>query len=69
MASGTVKWFDDSTGYGFIVPDNGAEDLFVTHASVAGERDKPLVKGTRVSFERREGTKGPEATNVASTVN
>lgn len=66
MADGTVKWFDDSIGYGFIVPDAGVEDLFVKHSSLAGEAGKPLVKGTRVSFDQRDGTKGPEATNVAS---
>jgi len=67
VASGTVKWFDDSTGYGFIVPDAGPEDLFVKNSSLAGGDGRPLVKGARVSFDEREGTKGPEATNVATT--
>ena len=64
MTSGTVKWFDDSIGHGFIVPDAGVEDLFVKRSSVAREGDNPLVKGARVSFDRRDGTNGPEATNV-----
>jgi len=66
VAQGTVKWFDESTGYGFIVPDTGVEDLFVKHSSVAHTGVHSLVKGSRVSFEQRDGTKGPEATNVVS---
>jgi cold shock protein len=65
MASGTVKWFNDSKGYGFITPDDGAKDLFVHHSSIAGEGFKTLAEGVRVEFEAREGTKGPEASNVA----
>ncbi len=65
MESGTVKWFNDAKGYGFITPDEGAKDLFVHHSSIAGEGYKSLVEGARVAFEQREGTKGPEATNVA----
>ena len=65
MASGTVKWFNDSKGYGFITPDEGAKDLFVHHSSIAGEGFKSLVEGARVSFEQREGSKGPEAIGVA----
>jgi CspA family cold shock protein len=65
MASGTVKWFNDSKGYGFITPDDGAKDLFVHHSNIAGEGFKSLTEGARVEFESREGTKGPEAANVA----
>jgi CspA family cold shock protein len=65
MESGTVKWFNDAKGYGFITPDEGAKDLFVHHSSIAGEGYKSLAEGARVAFEQREGTKGPEATNVA----
>ena len=65
MASGTVKWFNDSKGYGFITPDEGSKDLFVHHSSIAGDGFKSLVEGARVEFEAREGTKGPEAANVA----
>jgi CspA family cold shock protein len=64
MATGTVKWFNDSKGYGFITPDEGTKDLFVHFSSIAGEGFKTLVEGARVEFERREGEKGPEATNV-----
>ncbi len=66
MASGTVKWFNDTKGYGFITPDEGAKDLFVHHSNIAGQGFKTLVEGARVEFEEREGTKGPEATNVAA---
>jgi CspA family cold shock protein len=65
MANGTVKWFNDSKGYGFISPDEGSKDLFVHHSNIAGDGFKSLVEGARVSFEEREGSKGPEATNVA----
>ena len=65
MANGTVKWFNDGKGYGFITPDEGVKDLFVHHSNIAGSGFKSLVEGARVSFEQREGAKGPEATNVA----
>jgi cold shock protein len=65
MANGTVKWFNDSKGYGFISPDEGSKDLFVHHSNIAGDGFKTLAEGVRVSFEEREGSKGPEATNVA----
>jgi CspA family cold shock protein len=65
MASGTVKWFNDSKGYGFITPDEGSKDLFVHHSNIVGSGFKSLAEGARVQFEQREGAKGPEATNVA----
>ena len=65
MASGTVKWFNDSKGYGFITPDEGGKDLFVHFSNISGEGFKTLAEGVRVEYEAREGTKGPEATNVA----
>ena len=65
MGSGTVKWFNDSKGYGFITPDEGSKDLFVHHSNIAGEGFKSLAEGARVSFEECEGAKAPEATNVA----
>ena len=65
MATGTVKWFNDSKGYGFITPDEGSKDLFVHFSSVAGEGFKSLPEGARVEFESREGQRGPEATNVS----
>ena len=52
-------------GYGFITPDEGSNDLFVHHSNVAGDGFKSLAEGARVQFEQREGTKGPEATDVA----
>lgn len=64
MASGTVKWFNDSKGYGFITPEEGTKDLFVHHSNIAGEGFKSLTEGARVEFEQREGAKGPEAINV-----
>ena len=64
MATGTVKWFNDQKGYGFIAPDEGSKDLFVHHSSVVGSGFKTLAEGAKVEFEAREGTKGPEATNV-----
>ncbi|HEX5196059.1 MAG TPA: cold-shock protein [Gaiellales bacterium] len=64
MSTGTVKWFNDAKGYGFIAPDEGSKDLFVHHSSIAGEGYKSLVEGTKVEFEEQQGSKGPEATNV-----
>jgi cold shock protein len=66
MANGTVNWFNDSKGYGFISPDEGSKDLFVHHSNIAGSGFKSLPEGARVSFEQREGEKGPEATNVTA---
>ena len=66
MATGTVKWFNDSKGYGFITPDGGTKDVFVHHSNVSGEGFRSLAEGARVSFEEREGAKGPEATNVVA---
>ena len=65
MASGTVKWFNDAKGFGFITPDEGSKDLFVHFSNIAGDGFKSLAEGARVSFDEREGAKGPEATNVA----
>ncbi len=64
MAEGTVKWFDDAKGYGFITPAEGSKDLFVHHSNIAGDGFKSLAEGAKVSFEAREGQKGPEATSV-----
>src|SRR5205085_5840328 len=66
MATGTVKWFNDAKGYGFIEPEEGGKDLFVHHSQIAGEGFKTLSEGAKVEFETREGTKGPEATNVVA---
>ena len=65
MATGTVKWFNDSKGYGFITPDEGGgKDLFVHHTAIAGDGYKSLAEGAKVEYEAVEGTKGPEAKNV-----
>jgi CspA family cold shock protein len=66
MATGTVKWFNDEKGYGFIAPEGGGKDLFVHHSSIAGEGFKTLAEGAKVEFETAEGTKGPEAKNVVA---
>jgi cold shock protein len=64
MATGTVKWFNDGKGYGFIQPDDGEEDFFVHHTEIAGDGYKSLAEGAKVSYEPRQGQKGPEATHV-----
>ena len=64
MATGTVKWFNNAKGYGFITPDGESKDVFVHHSQIAGEGYKSLNEGQKVEFEVREGKKGPEATNV-----
>ena len=65
MATGTVKWFNETKGYGFITPDEGGKDVFVHHTGIAGSGFKSLSEGARVEYEVRDGAKGPEATNVA----
>ena len=64
MAEGTVKWFSNEKGYGFITPDDGGKDLFVHFSSISGEGYRSLTDGGRVSYESEEGPKGPVATNV-----
>ena len=64
MATGTVKWFNDAKGYGFIAPDDGGKDVFVHFSAIAGDGFRTLAEGAKVEFEVREGTKGPEAANV-----
>jgi len=64
MATGTVKWFNDAKGYGFIAPEDGSKDLFVHHTNIAGEGFKSLAENVKVEYESREGQKGPEAINV-----
>ena len=65
MATGTVKWFSDPKGYGFITPDEGGKDLFVHHTSIVGSGHKSLGEGAKVTFEQREGSKGVEAYDVS----
>lgn len=64
MPSGTVKWFSDEKGYGFITPDEAGKDLFVHHTAVVGSGYRSLAEGARVSFEAEAGPKGPQAANV-----
>jgi CspA family cold shock protein len=65
MARGTVKWFSDRKGYGFITPDEeGGEDLFVHHSSIEMEGFRSLQEGQAVEYEPAQGRKGPEATKV-----
>jgi cold shock CspA family protein/uncharacterized membrane protein YbhN (UPF0104 family) len=65
MATGTVKWFNDDKGFGFITPDDQGKDLFVHHSGIAGDGFKSLAEGARVSYDAEQGPKGPAAINVA----
>ena len=64
MAQGTVKWFNDEKGYGFISPDEGGDDLFVHHSGIAGNGFKSLEEGAKVTYEATRGRKGMQAENV-----
>jgi CspA family cold shock protein len=65
MASGTVKWFNDEKGYGFITPDDGGEDLFVHHSNIQMSGFRTLKDGQKVQYEPGQGKKGMEATKVS----
>ena len=64
MATGTVKWFNEAKGYGFVSDDNGSGDLFVHFSNIMGNGFKTLREGEAVEFDSAEGRKGPEAINV-----
>jgi cold shock protein len=64
MATGTVKWFNDDKGFGFITPDEGGKDLFVHHSAIVSDGFRSLAEGARVQFETEAGAKGPKAVNV-----
>jgi CspA family cold shock protein len=64
VIKGTVKWFDDSKGYGFIARQDDGKDVFVHHSAIVGEGFKSLAEGQEVIFEVQQGEKGPSASNV-----
>jgi len=64
MATGTVKWFSDEKGFGFITPDEGSKDLFVHHSSIEADGYRSLSEGAKVEYESEQGDKGPKAVNV-----
>jgi len=64
MATGTVKWFSDQKGYGFITPDEAGKDLFVHQSAIVGGGFRSLVEGARVSYDIEQSPKGPAAANV-----
>jgi len=64
MLTGTVKWFDESKGYGFIAPSDGSKDVFVHHSAIAGAGFRTLLEGQTVTFDVQRGPKGLQATQV-----
>jgi CspA family cold shock protein len=64
MATGTVKWFNESKGFGFITPSDGSKDVFVHFSAIASEGFRTLAEGQEVTFDVEQGAKGPAAVNV-----
>jgi CspA family cold shock protein len=64
MPVGTVNWFSDEKGFGFITPEDGGKDLFVHYSGIAGNGFRTLAEGAKVSYDAEQGPKGPNATNV-----
>ena len=64
MATGTVKWFNDQKGFGFITPDDPGKDLFVNKSGIVGDGYQSLSEGAKVSYDSESGEKGPKAVNV-----
>lgn len=64
MTTGTVKWFNESKGFGFITPSDGGKDVFVHFSAIAGDGFRTLVEGQKVTFDVENGPKGPQASNI-----
>ena len=64
MATGTVEWFNEAKGFGFIKPDDGSADVFAHFSQIQSDGDKSLDEGQKVEYEVKSGTKGPQAVNI-----